>query len=151
SGGCVMPFHNPDDTNAGGPHTHGDAVGDIDGGRMDGFVKTLEQSGNFDTHIPGCVLDGKAPNCDDVMGYKTRADIPNYWDYADNFVLQDHMFEPTDSWSLISHLYMLSGWSAACPQPTPSSCTTDLNYPESAWIPGASQYESVLGQLGAGP
>ena len=30
----------------------------------------------------------------DVMGYKTAHDIPNYWAYASNFVLQDHMFEP---------------------------------------------------------
>ena len=28
------------------------------------------------------------------MGYHTAAEIPNYWAYAKNFVLQDHMFEP---------------------------------------------------------
>jgi phospholipase C len=28
------------------------------------------------------------------MGYHTQSDIPNYWAYARNFVLEDHMFEP---------------------------------------------------------
>ena len=28
------------------------------------------------------------------MGYHTESDIPNYWTYAKDFVLQDHMFEP---------------------------------------------------------
>ena len=36
----------------------------------------------------------------DVMGYHTQSDIPNYWTYAKDFVLQDHMFEPNASWSL---------------------------------------------------
>ena len=30
----------------------------------------------------------------DVMGYHDGREIPNYWAYAKNFVLQDHMFEP---------------------------------------------------------
>ncbi len=48
------------------------------------------------------------------MGYHTAAEIPNYWTYAKDFVLQDHMFEPAQAWSLVSHLYMVSGWSAQC-------------------------------------
>ena len=48
------------------------------------------------------------------MGYHTAAEIPNYWAYAKNFVLDDHMFEPVKSWSLPDHLYMVSGWSAKC-------------------------------------
>ena len=27
------------------------------------------------------------------MGYHTAAEIPNYWTYAKDFVLNDHMFE----------------------------------------------------------
>ena len=50
------------------------------------------------------------------MGYHDGADIPNYWRYAHNFVLQDHMFESNASWSLPAHLYMVSGWSAYCSQ-----------------------------------
>jgi phospholipase C len=57
------------------------------------------------------------------MGYHNGKDLPNYWAYARNFVLQDHMFSPVNSWSLPSHLYMVSGWSALCRQPDdPMSC-----------------------------
>jgi Phosphoesterase family len=34
------------------------------------------------------------------MGYKDESDLPNYWAYARNFVLQDRMFEPNLSWRL---------------------------------------------------
>ena len=50
----------------------------------------------------------------DVMGYHDAREIPNYWAYAQNFVLQDHMFESDASWSLPAHLFMVSGWSAKC-------------------------------------
>ena len=61
------------------------------------------------------------------MGYHTQSDIPNYWTYAKDFVLQDHMFEPNASWSLPSHLFLVSEWSAYCTQhDNPSSCVNAL-------------------------
>jgi len=60
----------------------------------------------------------------DVMGHLTKTDIPNYWKYAENYVLQDRMFEPVASWSLPAHLYMVSGWSARCANHNPSSCVS---------------------------
>jgi phospholipase C len=64
------------------------------------------------------------------MGYHTRKDIPNYWKYADRFVLQDHMFEPVSSWSLPSHLFLTSLWSAHCTKHNaPRSCTNAPNSP----------------------
>ena len=51
------------------------------------------------------------------MGYHDAREIPNYWAYAENFVLQDHMFEPNASWSLPAHLFMVSEWSAVLHQP----------------------------------
>jgi len=113
-GGCRRPFHDPQDANYGGPHGSADAAADIDGGRMDGFVARQEKglrgchSGSLN---PACTLGG-AP---DVMGYHTAQEIPNYWAYARAFVLQDHLFTPTTSWSLPAHLYMVSEWSAYCP------------------------------------
>src|SRR6202035_2801540 len=66
----------------------------------------------------------------DVMGYHTQADIPNYWSYAKNFVLQDHMFEPNASWSLPAHLFLVSEWSAHCTvRDNPSSCGHALQDP----------------------
>ena len=38
------------------------------------------------------------------MGYHDWHEIPNYWNYARNFVLQDHMFEAVNAWSLPAHL-----------------------------------------------
>jgi phospholipase C len=64
------------------------------------------------------------------MGYHDGSDIPNYWTYARDFVLQDHMFEPDASWSLPQHLFMVSEWSALCQSPfDPFSCTNALDNP----------------------
>ncbi len=58
------------------------------------------------------------------MGYHDWQEIPNYWDYARNFVLQDHMFEAVNSWSLPAHLSLVSAWSARCSQHgNPMSCS----------------------------
>ena len=51
------------------------------------------------------------------MSYHDGSQIPNYWAYARNFVLQDHMFEPNWGWSLPAHLWLVSGWSAQCRNP----------------------------------
>jgi phospholipase C len=51
-------------------------------------------------------------NPDECLGMHTQYEIPAYWQLADNFVLQDRMFEPAPSWSKVSHLYLYSGWSA---------------------------------------
>jgi phospholipase C len=65
------------------------------------------------------------------MGYHTGADIPNYWTYAKDFVLQDHMFEPNASWSLPQHLFMVSEWSARCSRHgDPMSCRNALQSPQ---------------------
>jgi phospholipase C len=147
AGHCQKPYHDTTLTNAGGPHLNEDAVADVDGGRMDGFITSVERSSSFDTDKLGCVTKLRPPACSDVMGYHTAQEIPDYWKYAKNFVLQDHMFEPVISWSLPSHLYMVSAWMAQCSNPTaPSSChQNNLNFPDSDLI-GA-----VNGELGAGP
>jgi phospholipase C len=124
-GGCVRPFPDHADVNAGGPHAASHARADIDNGKMDGFVKMSEQAQS------NCA-DPTDPNCsgsatDDVMGYHTQSDLPNYWKYAHDFVLQDHMFEPTASWSLPEHLFQVSGWSANCTQrDNPASCVNKI-------------------------
>jgi phospholipase C len=64
------------------------------------------------------------------MGYHDRREIPNYWTYAREFVLQDHMFEPSYGWSLPAHLYEVSGWSAKCARPSrPMSCRSNVEGP----------------------
>ena len=113
TGKCVAPYTDHADVNGGGPHNALTAVEDVDRGRMDGFIKTAESArrGCLNPTDPACTESANP----DVMGYHTRSDIPNYWTYAKDFVLQDHMFEPDASWSLPAHLFLVSEWSATCP------------------------------------
>ncbi|HLG78466.1 MAG TPA: alkaline phosphatase family protein, partial [Ktedonobacteraceae bacterium] len=124
TGQCVKPYHNPQDLNGGGPHGAANAAADIDGGKMDGFIAQAEKGrkGCANSTNPICTNSKSI----DVMGYHDAREIPNYWSYAQNFVLQDHMFEPTASWSLPAHLFMVSAWSAVCSQEDdPSSCVNN--------------------------
>src|SRR5579859_8138637 len=128
---CVRPYHNPNDKNFGGPHGATNAIADINGDKMDGFIgqelrgSKIACKSNFD---PACSLNQQQP---DVMGYHDAREIPNYWTYAEQFVLQDHMFEPNASWSLPEHLFMVSEWSAKCSQQgNPMSCQNELQNPD---------------------
>jgi phospholipase C len=47
-------------------------------------------------------------------GSASTAPVYNYWTLAKNFLLQDRMFESVPSYSKMSHLFMVSGWSANC-------------------------------------
>jgi phospholipase C len=95
---------------------------------MDGFIRSFRggQKACTDPNAPGCVF-GETP---DVMGWHDAREIPNYWAYAQNFVLQDRMFEPNASWSLPAHLFMVSAWSANCTMhDDPWSCVNALDRP----------------------
>jgi phospholipase C len=127
---CEKPYHDPSDINGGADHTHAAALADINGGKMDGFVAQAENSER------GCAGSVQNPACahsstPDVMGYHDAREIPNYWDYARNYVLNDHMFEPVTSWSLPAHLYMVSAWSAKCSSSSPASCRNAIIGPYS--------------------
>jgi phospholipase C len=129
AGGCVHPYHDPFEVNTGGPHGAADAVADVAGGRMDGFVGRARSA---------CAAQGQAcaTRPTDVMGWHDQRELPNYWAYARNFVLQDHLFDASASASLSSHLYLVSGWSAACPEEgDPSQCRSALDDagPAYAW------------------
>ncbi len=137
NGGCDEPFHERKDFDYGGPH--GFDVGGSDtrfdmscrnfaarqGCGMNGFVARGEE-GCKHSNPPCTPCTTKTTGvCLDVMGYHTGADLPNYWSYARDFVLQDHMFQSDTSWSLPAHLYMVSGWSANCKSPkSPKSCSS---------------------------
>jgi phospholipase C len=138
-GGCDKPYHDTHLSGDGGPHFQESAVADIDKGKMDGFVGEAEGT-TPDTKTVGCVVNAEPPvnepapvgdRCLDVMGYHTASEIPNYWTYAHDFVLQDHMFEPAQAWSEVSHLYAVSGWSAQCSNASgPFTCVADNRFPE---------------------
>ncbi|MGE5249995.1 MAG: alkaline phosphatase family protein [Bacteroidota bacterium] len=139
TGQCIKPFHDRHDINYGGPHHSASAITDIDGGKMDGFVKSVVDATAGYCSVaarPGCAPGEQGP---DAMGWHDAREIPNYWTYAQNFVLQDHMFEPNASWSLPAHLFMVSGWSAHCTNPDdPMSCINNIESPKpGSAIPGS--------------
>jgi phospholipase C len=139
TGGCTRPYHDKADINGGGPHGEPNAIADVDGGKMDGFIRERDAAHatcQF-ANDPACSLGGTP----DVMGYHTAAEIPNYWTYAKDFVLADHMFEPVKSWSLPDHLYMVSAWSARCKNRSPMSCYNDIVGPY-----GGKQFDQAVQQ-----
>jgi phospholipase C len=123
-GACDKPFHDALLVNGGGSHGQGPAAADIDNGLMDGFVRESELRRG--RGCAGFVSVCLATSPSDVMGYHDAREIPNYWTYAHDFTLNDHMFESNASWSLPSHLYLVSEWSARCAvQGDPQSCVND--------------------------
>jgi phospholipase C len=128
TGQCVLPYHDPNDRNLGGPHGEVQARMDVNEGKMDGFI-AQEHAGRRQacavTQDPSCSQSGQT----DVMGYHDAREIPNYWRYAEQFVLQDRMFEPNASWSLPAHLFSVSGWSARCTDENPMNCTNNVQLP----------------------
>ena len=126
TGQCVRSFVDHADRNGGGPHDAVNSTADVAGGAMSGFIAQAEQGrrGCADPTNPACL----AASADEVMGYHTGSDIPNYWAYAQHFVLQDHLFESVHSWSFPSHLFFVSGWSATCAHTgDPMSCTGQVD------------------------
>ena len=120
---CVKPAHSSADVSTGGPHSRASGLADVDGGAMDGFARQAATSSR-------CGGGPKNYCPSDVIAWNDAREIPNYWAYAGNFVLQDAMFEPVQSYSLPSHLYMVSEWSAICSRAgDPSSCRTDAGHP----------------------
>ncbi len=130
-GHCSRPYHSTNQFAEGGPHAQPASIGDINGGLMDGFVREAAKQ------TSSCAGDRFKAGCEDFLGpedqpdvlaYHTRTEIPNYWAYADNFMLQDRMFAPTDSWTLPAHLYLVSAWAAVCSDPAdPMSCRSNVD------------------------
>src|SRR5271154_4018657 len=70
-------------------HTFEGAINGEDGGKMDRF--DLNNSANVNGDF-------------EAYTQMTEEDIPNYWSYAQHFVLADHMFQSTNGPSLPNHL-----------------------------------------------
>ncbi len=135
---CRRPYHDTNGFDAGGPHNVKASRISVDHGRMDGFIRAIADigvgcRGNPDRY--NCRQATPGPNgTPDALGFHTAKEIPNYWAYARHFTLQDRMFAPTDSWTLPSHLYLVSGWSARCSDPKNGrSCRSNLRKPTAWW------------------
>jgi len=136
---CQRPWHSSNDENFGGPHDNAAFVNDLNGGKLDGFYASA-----LDTPVCTSLVGAgcRWPGIIDVMSYHDGSDIPNYWAYANHFVLQSRMYEPVSSWSLPAHLFMMSGWSALCTgQDQPLTCTSAIG-------PGQDQPSPTITQAG---
>ena len=96
STGQVMPLERTPDTVVDMGHDWTSAITAIDGGKMDRF---------------DIILDGDLNG--EYLSYSqmTQADIPNYYAYAQNFVLADQMFSSLHGPSLPNHLYTIAAQS----------------------------------------
>src|SRR5438128_891038 len=97
TGQWLTPFHDTNEFDRGGPHDWDNAWADIDDGKMDGFLRESlnPNKGTITKRIFGQARQPKSnlPSDPlDVMGYHDFHEIPNYWNYAHLFVLQDRMF-----------------------------------------------------------
>jgi phospholipase C len=125
--GTKVPYyHLTADIDFDAPHDWFNAQADINGGKMDGFLSQAYT--RYALTVP-TFSDQPGYNPKEVMGYYDGGDIPNYWNYARLYVLNDHMFESVAAYSLSAHLYMLaaqSGGFIGTPQPFPMQ----YNFPE---------------------
>jgi phospholipase C len=135
TGACVRPYHDSSNRDLGGPHGSAAFIADFDGGRMDGFIREAEKGNVCRSASLSCRPCMIQPSgCIGVVGYHDAREIPNYWTYAHEFVLQDHMFQPNASWGGPEHLFLVSEWSAFCTRPTnPFSCSNQLQPADVPW------------------
>ena len=122
-GSCIAPYHNTQLVNQGGPHLWSDALRCINNGRMDGY------------------LADAARTSVDVMGWHDFHEVPNYWDYAKLYVLQDRLFESITSYSLPAHLYMLAGQSGGYKGDYDDPIPTKLDFPEITLLLGSGKID----------
>jgi phospholipase C len=137
SGRCLPPYRTSRQLQQGGPHNLRFSRIDVNGGRMDGYIRAAVTGPMYcadHRDDPRCKRAYLGPQWQpDVMSYHTRRTIPNYWRYAEEFVLQDRMFAPADSWTLPAHLYLVSAWAARCARAhDPMSCVSNLQLQEEA-------------------
>jgi len=126
---CVAPHRDLKTVDFDGPHLSADAQTAINGGQMNGFL-TAAYAKAARNKLPACgtaktpCKPGQDPR--DVMAWHDYRDIPNYWNYAHLYVLQDHMFSSAASNTLPNRLYMLAGQSVTAD--STATATKTLTY-----------------------
>ena len=109
----------------GGPHGQRHSMLDVDGGKMDGFIQTVIDSPLYCADHRDDPEVRRLPRAAGPAGRHELPhgqEIPNYWAYADEFVLQDQMFAPADSWTLPSHLFLVSALGRLLLRPATTRC-----------------------------
>ena len=101
---CVRPYHIGNQSIIDLDHSESSATGDVDRGRMDGFVRAQ----NIRTG------DGSQ-----AMGYYNASDVPFYWNVADRYVLFDHFFSSSLGGSFLNHVYWVAAGAGNATQSVP--------------------------------
>jgi phospholipase C len=130
--GVYAPYHNATVIEPNFPHYNSDFITDVkktQGGQALEAASFLTSACNTPPTLDG----GHDTQADlqQALGYHTDAEIPNYWNLAKSFVLQDRMFASAPSYSPVEHTFMVSGWNASgCG--TTAGCVeqVDYTYPE---------------------
>jgi phospholipase C len=101
--GCVKPHHLGARPLRDHSHDHKTALRQLNGGKMDGFVRALQVRRQ----------DGEV-----AMGYYDRRDLPFHWAVADEYVLFDRFFSSSLEGGDANHMFWVSG------RPTPDNGPT---------------------------
>ncbi len=101
---CVRPYHIGNQSIIDLDHSESSANGDVDHGRMDGFVRAQ----NIRTG------DGSQ-----AMGYYNASNVPFYWNVADRYVLFDHFFSSSLGGSFLNHVYWVAAGAGNATQSVP--------------------------------
>src|SRR5262249_34315556 len=127
-GRASPPFHLPTPCIGNAPdHQWVRMHAQVDGGKMDGFVKSAASSTGSDGHF--------------ALGYYDAGDLPFYYFLADTFAIADHHFPSVRSGTFPNRDYLLLGTSGAVRQtqfqiwPDPSLPTIfdELDAPGVSW------------------
>ncbi len=101
--GAIPAPHAPNSTPRDLCHQHSCALGDWDGGKMDGWLS----------------VSGASQNGDNLFcAQYQESDIPNYWAYARKYALADHFFADVLGPSFPGHAFVLAaqaGWATDNP------------------------------------
>ena len=92
--GCVKPHHLGDRPLRDHSHDYKTALRQLDGGKMDGFVRALNLRRQ----------DGTV-----AMGYYNRDDLPFHWAVADQYVLFDRFFSSSLRGGDANHTFWVAG------------------------------------------
>jgi phospholipase C len=102
---CVRPFHIGNRSIVDLDHSESSATGDVDRGRMDGFVRAQN------------IRTGEGAQ---AMGYYDASDVPFYWNVADRYVLFDHFFSSSLGGSFLNHVYWVAAGAGNATQSVPA-------------------------------
>ncbi len=102
SQGKIVPLLHEKDQVPDIPHTYNDARLAWDNGKMDKFDLISTKSLSTQAYNP---------YANNSLTQLHQSDIPNYWQYAQNFVLGDHMFSSLIGPSFPNHLYTIAAQS----------------------------------------